>query len=130
MNDYKWGDTIFNVYTGTYRGPHLEREVQVEIKLLPKRYPDGHTTPATSIQQMGRERYIWGFSGFVESWAEYEALLLEKVLGTERVFEDPWGVVMNGAIKFLGEPVKVLPSLIEYSITFQEGEPMEEALPE
>lgn len=113
----KWGATKLNVVKDTYTPPVSLAKLNT-IDLLPGL---DNITPASVIQQGGRERYQVSFSGWANTYAEYEELLNDHINLTPRVFEGAYGFSQMMIISDL-QPGKrnLIPAIIEYSITLVE----------
>lgn len=113
----KWGTTELNIIKDSYTPPYAKTQLNV-INILPGA---DNTAPASVIQQGGRERYQVTFSGFVRSYAEYQALLNDHINMNERTFGGADGFSMTMIISnFQPGNRKLFPLKIEYSITLLE----------
>lgn len=109
----KWGTTELNVIKDTYVPPYAKAQLNI-INILPGA---DNTAPASVLQQGGRERYQLSFSGFVRSYAEYQALLEDHINMIERTFEGADGFSMTMIISDFQPGNRTLfPLKIEYSV--------------
>lgn len=109
-----WG-TYELFTTGEYSSPFPSLSVE-EIGLIPL----GTDTPSTSIQTGGRGRKRASMSIFVESSADYQALYLDYLSSTTRVYTGFRSETMNAMISELSPPEYILDGSIQCSITFLE----------
>lgn len=113
---FKWGNTQLNVYRYSYKPPHCVPTI-TETPLLAGA---DNIKPATSLQQGGRSRKRTSFSGYVQSWPEYESLLNDWNECIERTFEAPDGVILTMMIEDLKEPTMINSFKYEISMSLME----------
>lgn len=114
---FSWGVMKLNVNTGTYKPPYAKTKI-AEIDILP---PSGSDTPAEVTQQGGKKKKRTSWSGFCDSWADFESLQSDWAAGTERVFIGPDSVNLTCFISFVSEPIRHAANDIEYSIILTEA---------
>lgn len=116
----KWGDTKLNIIKDSYIPPHAET-VFTDIPLIPT--PGDFSEPASIVQQGGRGRYKTQFSGFVKTYAEYQALENDYLGGVVKVFDGADGFSMDMFI-FDIKPTRrsLYPTKIYYDIVLWEAE--------
>lgn len=113
---YTWGTTRLKVVPESYNPPHAVRKRTV-IDLIPGA---DISTPASVLQDGGRDRKQSTFSGFTVTLAEYNLLYDDYLASTVRTFTGPSGDTLSGMIWEISPAKRIFSGKYEYSITLME----------
>jgi hypothetical protein len=113
---YSWGTTKLKVVPESYNPPHAVRKRTV-IDLIPGA---DISTPASIIQDGGRDRKQATLSGFTTSLAEYNLLYDDYLSSTVRTFIGPADETLNAMIWELSPAQRIFADKYEYNITLME----------
>jgi len=113
---YTWGTTKLKVVPESYTPPHAARKRTV-IDLIPGA---DVSTPASIIQDGGRDRKQATLSGFTTSLAEYNRLYDDYLNSITRTFTGPAGEMLNAMIWELSPAQRIYAGKYEYSMTLME----------
>jgi len=118
MSKPTWGDTELNIIQDSYAPPVASAGIN-EIQILPD--PNDLDQPASVLQQSGRGRERIPLDCWVESQAEFEALVTDLYNGEERTFTGHDEVSFKAVITSISPRRRVFDTFIEFSITFLEA---------
>jgi len=113
-----WGDTTLNIVQDSYSPPVAGGNIN-EIRILGN--PETPDTPASNIQQGGRDRKTRPLDCWVESQAELAAFEADYYNGQIRTFTGHDGVSYPAVISWLSPARRVFEWFIEFSVTFMEA---------
>lgn len=113
---YLWGTKKLKVEPESYSPPHA-----VKLRSVMEIIPGADlSTPASIIQDGGRERKQATMSGFTTSLAEYNELFDDYMASVQRTFTGPSGETLNALIWELSPATRIIGKKYEYDITFME----------